>query len=118
MKNAENNEIELLLRDLGKNEGGGNVGSAGAGTGSPDGPMAEHLDPDELNSFAEGVLPSATRALYAAHLADCVRCRKMVAQLAMASGLSLQQIPTEKTPKETLWKYFASIFTPSVMRYA
>ncbi len=118
MKNAENNEIELLLRDLGKNEGGGNVGSAGAGTGSPDGPMAEHLDPDELNSFAEGVLPAATRTLYAAHLADCVRCRKMVAQLAMASGLSLQQIPTEKTPKENLWKYFASIFTPSVMRYA
>src|SRR6266536_4296064 len=118
MKHAENNEIELLLRDLGKNEGEGNVRSARAGAGSPDDPMAAHLDPDELNSFAEGVLPAATRMLYTAHLADCVPCRKIVAQLAMASGLSVQQIQTEKAPKGNLWRYFASIFTPSVMRYA
>lgn len=107
MKEANNKEIDLLLRDLAKR-------SRSAGDVSQ--PAGEHLDADELNSFAEGVLPQATRALYASHLADCDHCRKIVAQLMVASGTL---VPAKTgSAKAGLWSYFSDIFTPKVLGFA
>jgi hypothetical protein len=40
--------------------------------------MSEHLHPDSLSAFAEGVLPEHERAQCLAHLAECSRCREIV----------------------------------------
>ena len=38
----------------------------------------QHLDPDQLNAFVEGVLPEHERRESLAHLADCPHCRQIV----------------------------------------
>jgi hypothetical protein len=113
MRNPENNEIDLLLRHLARRA---TARSGGAGTEGKDGP-GEHLDADELSSFAEGVLPDTTRSLYAAHLADCSHCRRIVAQLVVSSGAAVRQLAVEPS-KSTWWSFIASFFAPGVMRYA
>jgi hypothetical protein len=106
MKDAENKEIALLLKDLGRRQR--SLGEE---------PSTQHLDADELSSFAEGVLPPATRALYAGHLADCDRCRSTVAKLAMAAGTAVQP-KAEQVPAAGLWRYFEGIFSQKFMRFA
>jgi hypothetical protein len=111
MKNGENNEIDLLLRDLAKRE-------RAATERLEEGSKPEnHLDADELNSFAEGVLPAATRSVYLAHLADCSRCRGLVAHLAVAAGTGLTAVSSEPL-KSNWWNNLARFFTPALMRYA
>jgi hypothetical protein len=105
MKNAENKEIDLLLKDFANR------------LDRKQQAIGEHLDADELSSFAEGVLPAATRSLYTAHLADCERCREIVTHLAVASGEAFQQ-KHQTTERAGVWSFLAEIFTPKVMRYA
>lgn len=59
-------EIDAILRR-------GRSGLTAAATG-------EHLDADVIAAFAEGAVPERTRPLYTRHLADCDRCRKLLAQ--------------------------------------
>ena len=40
--------------------------------------MSEHLQPEWLNTFVEGVLPEHERIACLAHLAECARCREIV----------------------------------------
>lgn len=47
-----------------------------------------HLDADELSAYAENALPDATRTHYAAHLADCEQCRKIVVGISMAADVA------------------------------
>jgi hypothetical protein len=110
MKEAENNEIALLLKSMGKRK----TVEPGSGATSV---TSKHLDADELSSFAEGVLPPATRALYASHLADCDECRRVVAKLALASGTAVQS-KTQTAAAFSLWHYLGGIFSPKVMRIA
>src|SRR6266576_1030777 len=110
MKDGEKNEIEVLLRNLAKGKR-----SALVTPGNGQDVEANHLDADEMSSFAEGRLPSPTRALYAAHLADCDRCRSLVAQLATASGIG--SVRTEAAAKQKPWTFFATFLSPRVMRY-
>lgn len=42
---------------------------------------SRHLDADEISAFAENAMPEKTRALYMGHMADCDRCRKILANL-------------------------------------
>src|SRR5215475_920286 len=100
MKEDTNNEMDLLLRRLGRrpdisvSEGNGDV---------------EHLDADELNAYAENVLPAAARARYTAHLAECSRCRELVVQLSSSAGV----VPvTVKAPEPSaLRKFLSSLFS-------
>ena len=90
MKEANNNEIDLMLRSLAREQ------SAAAGHPREDGAPAAnqgqlHLDADELNAYAENALPSTARLLYTEHLADCERCRKLVVELSLASGASVRR---------------------------
>jgi hypothetical protein len=110
MSQRSKNEIDLLLRALGREaRAEGSDSRLGEITGA-------HLDADELNAFAENVLPVSTRARYAAHLVDCSECRKIAAQLAQAAGVIQRPLP-EKTP-QNFWSYLGAFLSPAVLRYA
>ena len=107
MTQQTNNEIDLLLRRLGRR----------GGSGVPD-VDADHLDADELNAYAENALPAAARTRYAKHLADCSRCRDLVVQLSAAAGLVAAAEPSKVIAPAGLRAFLASLFSPMVLRYA
>lgn len=107
MRPEPNNEIDLLLRQLSRQNGV---------------PVFEtdeqHLDADELNSYVANALPVKTRARYTEHLADCSSCRKMVAQLSAAEGMVPVQQPVAVVGPSGFKSFLASFFSPMVLRYA
>ncbi|HEX3251813.1 MAG TPA: zf-HC2 domain-containing protein [Pyrinomonadaceae bacterium] len=109
MNEKTNNEMDLLLRRLGRR---------------PDKSVADangdidHLDADELSAYAENVLPAAARARYTMHLAECARCRELVTQLSSSAGV-VPVVETVNPPvPSALRKFLANLFSPLVMRYA
>ena len=104
MRQETNNEMDLLLRRLGRQQE----------TSAP----GDHLDADELSSYAENVLPPATRARYTQHLAECARCRDLVVQLSSSAGVVVAQETAKVSAPSALRKFFASLFSPMVLRYA
>jgi len=109
MKEEINNEMDLLLRRLGRRH----ETSVSDGNGDID-----HLDADELSAYAENVLPAAARARYTAHLADCARCRELVVQLSSSAGVVPMAEVVKPTAPSALRKFLASLFSPMVLRYA
>jgi hypothetical protein len=77
----------------------------------------DHLDADELNAFAEGSVPPATRARYVSHLADCDNCRQLVSQLAISSGAVAKAQPAAVAQVSWL-QNLSAFFTPAKLRYA
>jgi hypothetical protein len=105
MKEETKNEMDLLLRRLGRRD------DAGV-------PETDHLDADELSAYAENALPVAARARYTAHLTECSRCRELIVQLSSAVGV-IAATDTANVSKPSAWRTFlASLFTPMVLRYA
>jgi hypothetical protein len=116
MKQETNNEMDLLLRKLGRAV---NSVPQNSGNGADESSTEVHLDADELNAYAENALPAATRAHYTAHLADCTRCRHIVSQLTLAAGLIIIEEQQLSTPTAFGFKAFlSSLFSPMVLRYA
>ena len=107
MRQEPNNSIDLLLRQLGRQEE--------SFTSDLD---AQHLDADELNSYVANALPAKTRARYMQHIVDCSACRKMVAQLSAAEGVMAVQQPATVAGPSGLKSFLASLFSPMVLRYA
>ena len=106
MKQQTNNEMDLLLRRLGQRPD----------VFTPD--AEDHLDADELNAYAENVLPAKTRARYTAHLAECSRCRELVVQLSASAGVVIAE-QADKVAGPSGWrKFLASLVSPMVLRYA
>jgi hypothetical protein len=112
MRQETNNEMDLLLRRLsGREAGGARDGETGLGE--------RHLDVDELSSYAQNVLPTAARARYTEHLAECASCRKLVGELALSLGTVTAAAPVKTGLATTGLKAFlASLFSPMVLRYA
>lgn len=106
MRQEPKNEIDLLLKRLGR----------GQSERVPDG--SNHLDADELSSYAENALPPATRLRYTEHLAECAPCRELVVQLSAAAGVVVAEEPARVSAPAGLRKFFASLFSPMVLRYA
>lgn len=104
MKQGTNNEIDLLLRRLGRR------------ADAELRPDENHLDADELSSYAEDALPSAARARYTEHIADCSRCRELVVQLS--SSVGLVNAEEAVTAPSGVKAFLASLFSPMVLRYA
>ncbi|HKP80797.1 MAG TPA: zf-HC2 domain-containing protein [Pyrinomonadaceae bacterium] len=104
MRQEANNEMDLLLRRLGRQQ---QTSASG-----------DHLDADELSSYAENVLPPAARARYSEHLAECTRCRDLVVQLSSSAGVVVAQETAQVSAPSALRKFLASIFSPMVLRYA
>ena len=117
MKEAKNNEIDLMLRSLARR---GQRTSAGHSL--EDEPTVRqgqlHLDADELNSYAENALPAAARARYTEHLADCSTCRKIATQLSLASGATLRPFSAQPRKPWSLSGFLSALFSASVLRYA
>lgn len=110
MKQAENKEMDLLLRNMAKQAK--SVSDSGNGLQSP------HLDADELSAFAERALPPAAHARYTAHVVDCGQCRKLVAQLSAAAGFPVAEVPAEVQPKTSFWERLPAFLSPAVLRFA
>jgi len=109
MKQETNNEIDLLLRRMSRQDGGA-VREA----------TDQHLDGDELSSYAQNALPAAARARYMEHLAECSTCRKLVTELSLSLGSTVAASAPVETVAEpsALKKFLASLLSPMVMRYA
>jgi hypothetical protein len=104
MRQETNNEMELLLRRLARQQ---ETSASG-----------DHLDADELSSYAENALPPAARARYTEHLAECTRCRDLVVQLSSSAGVVVAQETAKVSAPSALRKFLASLFSPLVLRYA
>ena len=110
MKQTENNEIDLLLRGLARREGARSIASEDR--------ALIHLDADELNSYAEQALPAAARARYTSHLAECASCRKIVSELASASGANVSKHSVPQKTSAGLLQKFGALFSPGLLRFA
>lgn len=117
MKQANNNEVDLLLRSLAR---GRDKSRSQSGSGLGDGTEAfsDHLDADELNSYAEGVVPAPARARYLEHLADCEACRGIVISLTQAAGVAGQYEVPQPEVGSSFWQKLAALFSPTVLRFA
>ncbi len=114
MSKEAKNEIDLMLRQLGRRDGS----AYGGATHGTEHSGEQHLDADELNSYVANALPAAARNRYMEHLADCASCRRLVAQLSAAQGTVVaQQAGTVPAPS-VLRQFLASLFSPMVLRYA
>src|SRR5438132_7823635 len=121
MKQAENNQIDILLRGLAQRERAAvNAQSVpqSAKAHLPAG-TSIHLDADELSAYTENALPLATRARYTAHLVDCDDCRKIVSQLSVATGLPAEtRVAGHETIASKWREKLAALLSPPVLRYA
>ena len=111
MSKEAKNEIDLMLRQLGRR--GGALG--------PDvlfDSGEQHLDADELNSYVANALPTAARARYMEHIADCASCRRLVAQLSAAEGHVVVEQATRVPSPSALKQFLAGLLSPMVLRYA
>ena len=104
MRQETNNEMDLLLRRLGRQQETSVSG--------------DHLDADELSSYAENVLPPAARTRYTEHLAECARCRDLIVQLSSSAGVVVAHETAKVSAPSALRKFLASLFSPMVLRYA
>jgi hypothetical protein len=113
MKTTNENEMDLLLLALGRDA------SSRSATGSlpqSSREMGAHLDADELTCYAEGIVTVAERLRYNKHLADCDRCRSIVAALVPAMPRQREAVKLESG-----WSWrekLAALFAPSVLRFA
>lgn len=112
MSREPNKEIDVLLRKFSGKPNGNLAADTNSAVDADN-----HLDADELNAYAEHALPAATRARYTAHLAECTRCRKIVAQLSLSSP-AIATLGREEIAPSGLKTFLASLFSPMVIRYA
>lgn len=115
MKTTDKNEMDLLLRALGRDA---SARSRGASAAQSQHEIDAHLDADELNCYAEGIASSAERARYNKHLADCDSCRSIVVGLVPAAGVNRRYDSLEQKTGWNLREKLAALFAPSVLRYA
>jgi len=116
MKQASNNEIDLLLRALGR-RGQSSARDATRSDGD-NGNISNHLDADELSSYAEGVVTGPARERYTQHLAECDRCRGIVITLSQSAGATVRHDVVKHQTGSSFWSTLAVIFSPAVLRYA
>ena len=116
MKQSNNNEVDLLLRSLASREQPEPPPPFGSASADANRIVSDHLDIDEMNSYAEGVAPAPARARYVEHLADCDRCRRIVSSLTQSAGIRTQyDLPEQQ--RAGSWQKLVTLFSPPVLRY-
>jgi hypothetical protein len=86
-----------------------------------DAETAGHLDADELNALAEGVISTAARTRYISHLSICDHCRQLATELTLASGRAVLLEAEAAAPVAggaSLWKALRNLLAPARLRYA
>ena len=107
MKPANQNEIDILLRSLSRRDA--RVVSA---------PLdSDHLDADELNAFAEGMVTERARSRYSAHLAECDDCRTIVVNLTQSAGFAAPRLAPEVPPSPSFWQQLSGFLSYPVLRF-
>lgn len=110
MQHEFDNTFESLLRRAAKRETSGVLPESNV-----------HLDADSISAFAENALPDTTRALFAAHLADCSDCRQILINFATIQEAEESDIIETKTavPAQPTWsERFARWFALPNLGYA
>lgn len=110
MRQETNNEMDLLLRRLSRRQGVPTDGDSHSDL--------NHLDADELSSYAENALPAAARARYTEHLAECSSCRELIVRLSASVPIIAARETVTMAEASGLRKFLASFFSPMVLRYA
>lgn len=126
MKHDSDTEMDLLLRRHGRRSASGVAGAEddydARGKLDAMSDDAAHMDADELSAYAEGALPERSRSRYAAHLADCDTCRRIVTGLVISSGMEAEEsgrVVQTVTAHGRSWReWFGALFSPPVLRYA
>jgi hypothetical protein len=126
MTKEAKNEIDLMLRQLGRRDegaaydGGARDGAAYDGAAYHGAAYSgeQHLDADELNSYVANAWPPGACARYMEHLADCSSCRRLIAQLCAAQGPVVVEHTGSMAAPSGLKHLFANLFSPMVLRYA
>ena len=108
MKPANQNEIDILLRSLARRND--RVVSAPLDS-------AEHLDADELNAFAEGIVTERARSRYSSHLAECDDCRAIVVDLTQSAGFAGPRLAPDVTPSPSFWQQLSGFLSYPVLRF-
>jgi hypothetical protein len=117
MNQVNKDEVDLLLRALARHAGQSQLQQQSATTVG-NWSLSDHLDADELNSFAEGVLPDSARARYVEHLADCESCRGIIVGLTQAASAASPHQVLDRQTGVSFWQKFGALFSPQVLRYA
>ena len=117
MKQANNNEVDLLLRALAR-ERKSAAWQSGSASGDAKQVSSAHLDADELNSYAEGVAPDPARTRYTEHLADCEACRGVVVSLVQSAGAASRLEAPEQKRGAGFWQKLSEFLSPKVLGYA
>lgn len=115
-RHARRGAVTPIASTLHNESGGGRAEESGL----------THLDTDELNAFAENAVPAAARARYAAHLAECDACRKIVTELVMTSGVAqelerqaVKNVSSSSVAPARSWgARLSALFAPRTLRYA
>jgi len=115
MRQANNNEVDLLLRAIAR---GRDASLLQSEMTSAEAVASGHLDADELNSYAEGLAPAPARARYMEHLADCETCRGIVVGLTQAAGAVNRHDLVPQPGGLSFWQKLTALFSPPVLRYA
>jgi len=117
MKQTRNNPVDLLLRSLAKRR---HKSSWQNGSNSGDGKatFSDHLDADELNSYAESVAPASALARYTEHLAECPACRGIIVSLTQATGIAARDEVSNLKSGLGFFQKLAALFSPAVLRFA
>src|SRR5689334_5379932 len=110
MSNETNNEMDLLLRRMGRRD---HDVARSVEARADD----RHLDTEELSSYAQNALPAAARLRYTEHLAECATCRRLVTELSLSLGAATASVSAAHEPGG-LKKFLASLLSPLVLRYA
>lgn len=80
-----------------------------------------HMDADEMNAYAEGVVPEAARSRYMSHLANCDECRSLVTKLTLGANVAMAssaERTTDAASASRSWRdWLAALFAPPMLRY-
>ncbi len=115
MKTTDQNQMDLLLRALGRDASARSPLASPPQSGQE---IGAHLDANELNCYAEGIVSGAERARYNKHLADCDTCRRIVTGLVPAAAVTRRREVAEQNLGWNLREKLAALFAPSVLRFA
>src|SRR5688500_14504311 len=122
MKQSDSTEMDRLFRRYAGRKGETPLAALGAdGETGSEANLGLHLDADEMNAYAEDVMPEAMRSRYFAHLADCDSCRKLVTELALVATRTkeaqVRVAATDVKPSKSWREVLSAILSPTALRY-